>query len=113
MRPRRMVIFLDVLFDQAIAILIVDRNNMVQEFSTQSPEEALDEWILPGTVIGGTDFLNPTPIQEGTDTVAIDPVIVPEHESRLPIERHGFLELKDDPFHAGKSGNVKVGNLAP
>ena len=103
-----MIIVLDEFVDKAIAMLLVDGNDMVQELASQGSKIAFDEWTLPWTVVSGADFLDTAHFQEGTDTVTVDPVVVTEQEPGLLIEGHGFFKLKDDPFHAMEACDVEV-----
>jgi len=58
------------------------------------------------------DFLNTAHFQKSTDAVTIDPVVVTEHESRLFSKGHSLFDLKDDPLHTRKSGDVEMKDLA-
>ena len=82
-RPGRMVIFLDEFPQQPLQMALPQDDHVIQKLSAQGSDEPLDERVLPGTPIGGPHVLDVAGLKELLHAIAIDPVIIPEDESRL------------------------------
>jgi len=68
---------------------------------------------LPRTSIGRADLLDAAGLQERSDAVTEDPVIVAEHETRLKIIWHSLSQLVDDPAHGREASDIEMQNLPP
>ena len=111
MGPGHMIVLFDKLPQQPFQMTQAQHDHMVKELSPQRSDESLDEWILPRTAVGGTNFLNATAVQKGSYAVAIDGVIVPEEILGLEAKGHGFTQLLDHPIHVRMSCHGKVYHL--
>jgi hypothetical protein len=86
MGPGGMVIIIDELCEQQFEMPLVQYDDVIEKFPSESSNESLDIGILPGAAIGRPDLLDAAPFQEGAHTVSVDTVVVPEEILRLLSE---------------------------
>ena len=78
-----MVVIFDELREQQFEMPLVQYDDVIEKFPSESSNESLDIGILPGAAIGRPDLLDAAPFQEGAHTVSVDTVVVPEEILRL------------------------------
>ena len=71
-----MVVIFDELREQQLEVHTIQDDDMIEKFPSESSNESLDIWILPGAAIGRPDLLDAAPFQEGAHAMAVDTVIV-------------------------------------
>ena len=58
MGPSDVAIAVDVFPQRPAQMRLAQHNYMIEQFTPQRPDESLDKWILPGTSIGGANFVD-------------------------------------------------------
>ncbi len=64
---------------------LVEHDYTIEEIATDGTDQPLNEWILPGRVIGDDDFLDAHMLDPPAEERAVDGVAIADQESRSMI----------------------------
>ena len=77
MRPLHVIVVFDELGEQMLEVLLTQRNDVIQKLAPERPDESLDERILPRTMEGCRNLLDPAALEERRNSEAVDAIVVP------------------------------------
>jgi hypothetical protein len=87
---------------------LVQDDHMVQTFTADTPNQALDVRILPRTPWGNHDFFDPHMLYPRPKGSAIDAVPVAQEIPRGLVPWEGINDLLSGPFRGGMLGDIDV-----
>ena len=89
-RTSNVVVIVDELIEQPLEMALVQHDDVVEKLAAQGSDKSLDEWIPPWTPEPRANFLDSAVVKESVNSLAVDPVVAPEHVTRLLSEGHGL-----------------------
>jgi hypothetical protein len=95
----RVVVFTGIFIEQSAEMLLIQRDDVVEQLPPQSPVNPLAIWILPRTVIGSSDFFDAGVAKKGGHAGAVDSVVVTTYEPRQDSKSGCLPWLLDHPEH--------------
>jgi hypothetical protein len=108
--PGSMVV-IDVGRENAPEVPFIEYDNVIETFSTDRTDDALDVCILPGGSWCCDDLLNSHSPDALTESVAIRGVPVPQEVARSSVPRKGFSYLESKPYLCWMAGDLEMSNL--
>src|SRR2546425_1963614 len=105
MRARRVVVG-EVPAQQASEMPFVEDDDVIEAFSSNRPDDALGEGILPGRAWGDEDLVDPHALHPPREHVAVDGVAITEQVLGRGLFREGL-----DKLLGGPSGGRVVGHI--
>ena len=108
-----LVIVLKILGQDSIQVSFAQHNDMIETLSADRTDDALRVRILPGAVIGRSDFFDAEACHAMLKFFPVDRVVVTQEIFGRFIKRKGFHNLLPCPASSRMLGDVEVNNLPP
>src|ERR1700691_4390935 len=105
------MIVADVVRKQPLQMLLVDRDYVIKQVPATTLDPALGDAILPGTLVGRLNRIDPHRSYRDGNFQPVFCVSVKDQESGNGVEREGLSQLLHDPHARGMLGDIEMQNL--
>jgi hypothetical protein len=87
---------------------LIQDDHVVEALAADSPDQALDEWILPGTSRGRDHVLNAHVPDAALEVRSIDLVPITQEVARRAVPRERLHDLLSRPLGRGVCGHIEM-----
>jgi hypothetical protein len=104
----RCVVILEVASQNVTQVALAEDNDVVETVAPDRADQAFGEGILPRTLSGREDLLDPHALHTSTEGVTVDGVSVAKEIGRGGVVGKGVHDLLSSLRHGGMLGEVEV-----
>src|SRR6267143_4619305 len=108
----RIEVVSDVSFQSPSQVPLPEHDDMVDEFSANTSNEAFREWILSRTSGRGQHLLDSHSLNPVSEMATVHPITVPDQISRCSIFRECFDDLLRRTFCGGMLRHIEMQHAA-